>query len=205
MPSKRRTATALGFTLLETMIYVMLVGVILTSAVMYWAEFLSAETKASVMHEVTHNARFALERVSIEVREAQAIDIAGSSFGVNPGILSLTVADPGSDPTSFTVVGGALVIQQGTNAALPLTDSAVVVTDFTVDDVSTAGRTRAVRISITVDSLNIGNLEELAASVTLVTTVPVMRSDGFSASYTGPPTGPVLGRTAMISPRRRLL
>ena len=83
-------------------------------------------------------------------------------------------------------------------SALPLTSSSVEVTNFTIEDVSTTGRTRAVRAAITVSFKNPGGLETFNAVVSMVTTVHVFRSDGFSMLFDA--AAPRLGRVSGIRP-----
>lgn len=169
-----------GFTLLETLIYMLVAGVVLSFATLFFFQLVTTQVKSAAIAEVTRNARFALTRVTIELREAQQINFGASVFGSSPGTLSLMTSNPATDPTDFFVSGGALMIRRGVDAALPLTSSKVEVIDFTLEDLSTLDRTRAVRTSVTVRFLNTGALETFDATIVMSSTARLWVSDGFS-------------------------
>ena len=74
------------------------------------------------------------------------------------------------------------MIKRGVETALPLTSSRVEVIDFTLDDLSTLDRTRAVRTSLTVRFLNTGALETFDATIVMSSTTRLWISDGFSVT-----------------------
>jgi type II secretory pathway pseudopilin PulG len=169
-----------GFTLLEAIIYIALIGFVLTSVTMFSYEFVTGQAKAAALEAVAREGRFANSRMAIEVRSAASIDVASSTFGSHPGELTLETDDAGTDPTVFSVTDGTLYIQQGAGPQLALTSSAVNVTDFTVDNLSSGTKTKAVRISLTLEYVNVGNLTDLAAESTYLVTARVRKNDGFS-------------------------
>ncbi|MEY4744381.1 MAG: hypothetical protein RL272_326 [Candidatus Parcubacteria bacterium] len=171
---------ARGATLLEFLVYVAIIGVVLTTATSFAVEFVNAQAKAAAIAEAVRNARFAASRMEIEIREASDVNAGSSVFGSNPGTLSLATANVGTNPTVFTVSGGALNVQQGGGAVIPLTNSKVDVQEFTVENVSTAGKTKAIRIHLKVAAKNAGNLVEQAASTVVESTVRIESKDGFS-------------------------
>ena len=174
--SARRNA---GFTLLEMLIYILIIGVILVSAASFAFESLAVRAKATALQETERNAQFALARIAAEVRQADDLDAGGSVFGADPGTLSLLLADGAKSPTVFSVSGGVLQIQQGAGPVLPLTSSKVQVSEFVVDDLSTAnGKTKLVRIHIKTDFIT--DLDIYAADSTVETTAQVKKADGFS-------------------------
>lgn len=161
-------------------VYLGMLGIILTSAVLFAAEFAGMHSKSTAVIEASRNARFAAARVAQEVREAGSINVGASTFGSNPSTLSLQTDDAGTDPTIITVTGGALTIEQGSGPILPLTSSKTYVTDFTVENLSSGSKTKAVRISVTVAYLNPSELGEIMATSTIETTAKVRKADGFA-------------------------
>lgn len=169
-----------GATLLEFLIYIGLIGTVLATATSFAVEFVNAQAKVAALAEAVRNARFAVSRMEIEIREAADVNAGSSVFGSDPGTLSLATSSGATDPTVFTVSGGALHIQQGSGPVLPLTSSKVDVQEFTVENLSTAGRTKAVRIHLKVRSRNPSSLVEQSAETTVESTVRVEAKDGFS-------------------------
>lgn len=169
-----------GATLLEFVVYVGVIGVILIVAATFAAEFVTSQLKALSLTEVVRNARFAASRLEIEVRESSALDAGSSVFGTNPGTLSLTTADSGTNPTVFEVSDGALTVKQGSGAAAPLTNSKVEVEEFVLENLSTNGRTQAVRFHLKIRSKNPDAITAQTAETTVESTVRVRSKDGFS-------------------------
>jgi len=167
-----------GSTVLEFLIYIALISVVLTTATLFASEMLRSQAKSAALSEVVRNARFAMSRIEIETREASDLNIGASTFGANPSTLSLATAG-GTDPTIFTVTGGALTIKQGAGAAIPLTNTKVTVTEFTIDNISTSGKTRAIRIHIKAIAKNPDALVEQTADTTVESTVRIHAKDGF--------------------------
>jgi len=172
---------ARGFTILELVVYVAVVGAVLTVAVSFLAEFSVTQQKTLVGAEVSHNARFAIARLSADVRDADGVNTGASVFDTNPGTLSISMPTPALDPTVYSVSGGRLFVQQGTGPAVALTSSKTQVTEFTLDDVSVSGKTRAVRVHLTLKNINVGNLVEQEAVANIETTVRIPILDGFGS------------------------
>lgn len=169
-----------GFTLLELVIYIAVVGLVLVSATMFSFEFAASQAKSAALEEVNRNARFAVSRIAAEIREAADLNAGSSVFGSNPGTLSLATATGATDPTVFTVTGGTLNIRQGAGPVLPLTSSKVDVTEFTLENLSTAGKTKAVRVRLKVKTRDAAGLQEVAAETVVETTAKLHKNDGFS-------------------------
>jgi len=173
---------AKGFTLLELLIYIAVISVILVAATSFAFQFLATRAKASAYQEVERNAQFALARIAAEVRQADGYNAqgAGSNFGANPSTLSLVLSDGTKSPTVFSVTGGTLNVKQGAGATLPLTSSKVTVSEFIVDDLSTAnGKSKLFRIHLKV-TFNSDSLSLYAADTTVETTAQIKKADGFA-------------------------
>jgi len=169
-----------GSTLIEFIIYVGLIAVVLTTAVMLMAEMLRAQAKSTALAEASRHARFGMSRVLAEIREADSVNVGSSTFGANPGTLSLATTSGGTNPTVFTVASGALMVQQGAGSPIALTGGNVTVSDFTVTNLSVTGRSKVVRVRLTVTSSGGSNFTDQTATVTFEGTARVQSRDGFS-------------------------
>lgn len=183
MTQHRRTTTARGrgATILEFLIYVAIISTVLVTVARFAAEFVSTQTKAVAIAEVSQNARYAMARMEAEVRGSTGINVGASTFGSSPGTLSVSTATSATDPTIFTLTSGVLTVKQGTGATLALTGSKIEVLEFQVDNVSVTGKTRAVRLHLRVRHLNPGGLEEFNAETTVESTVRIPYFDGFGS------------------------
>ena len=169
-----------GATILEFLIYIAVIAVVLTTATLFESELLKSQAKSVAIAEAVRNARFALSRMEIEVREASDVNTGSSTFGTNAGTLSLATVAGGTNPTIFTLTNGALTIQQGAGAAIALTNTKVTVSEFRVDNVGTSGKTKALRLHLKVIAQNTGGLVEQTADTTVESTVRIQLKDGFS-------------------------
>ncbi len=175
---RRPAGASAGFTLLEMLVYLAVITVVLTAAASLSFAFLSANARAMANVETGRNARFAVDRMATAVREAAGVNFSDSVFGLNPGRLSLATGDPATDPTVFTVSGGRLFIQQGAGPVLPLTSPAVVVTEFTVDNLSPSAFISIVRPHVRIRYAS--DLDSFSAETVLESTSAVRRGEGFS-------------------------
>lgn len=177
---KKSAVSGRGATILEFLVYLAVIVVVVVAATALSYEFAIGRAKADAVQETERNAQLALARLVAEVRQAEGFNIGDSVFGSHPGRLSLSLADVSKSPTVFFVDAGRLMIQQGAGSALPLTSSRVQVSEFVVDDLSTAsGRSRLVRVRIKTDFLSTG-LGLYSADSTLETTAQIKKADGFS-------------------------
>lgn len=167
-----------GATLLEFLVYLGIISLVLVSATMFAGEFVLTNAKSVAIMQATRNARFASARVALDIREASGVNTGSSVFGSHPGALSLSSADSGRNPTVFSVLDGALVVQEGSNPPLPLTSDDVTVTEFVVDDISTGVKTRAYRIRLTAEYAD-QTWAATSSSVTFEQTAKVEKDHGF--------------------------
>ncbi|MDP2631983.1 MAG: type II secretion system protein [Candidatus Uhrbacteria bacterium] len=172
----KRLSNKKGFTLVETVLYIAILAVFLVSAVQFSLSIIASAQKVRTLHEVEQNARFAIERIRKEIRTADNINIGSSTFGSSPGVLSLVDDDPTNDPTTFDVSAGTLRITQGAGSATALTSSTVNVSNLVFTDLSVSGRTRNIKIELTVEWANTSSTE-YSTSVSRTTSVVVREEE----------------------------
>lgn len=169
-----------GFTILEFVIYIALVAIVVGAAVMFALQFTLTQAKASVFAQVTRNGQFSMNRIEVETREADSVDVGASVFVSNPGTLTLVTTNGATNPTVFTVTNGQLTVQQGVDPAIPLTDPDVVVSEFTLENLAPHGRSQHVRVHLKVMLPGGTEFQDIQAEVELDTTVHIRRNDGIS-------------------------
>jgi prepilin-type N-terminal cleavage/methylation domain-containing protein len=156
-----------GFTLIELMVYIFIIGLISVGMVTYSIDLTTSSQKGRIKIEVHQSARFAMDRVLQEIRAAESINVGSSTFGSSPGVLSLDVVNVIDDPTIFDVSGGVLRVKQGAAAADELTSSDFEVTNLIFENRSNSGRTSNVKIEFTLAHPNPTNSEIFDASITV--------------------------------------
>lgn len=156
-----------GYVLLEFLLYVAIVGAVLTVAVGVGLDLLRSRMKASSLEFVNQNARLSLERMTSAIRAADGVNTSGSVFGTSPGRLSLQMPVAGQNPTVFDVAGGILQVTEGVGSPVPLTATDVSVTGLTFAHL-VQGASQGVRIVLTLRRVNPGGVAELSVERTYV-------------------------------------
>ncbi len=165
-----------GFTLLELIVYLAIISVIAVSFTSYTISITNTRTKTYVAQEVHANARAALETMSQRIQAATGVNIGASTFGVDPGVLSLIMADATKNPTilDLTANDGRLRIKEGSAGAVELTSNEVSVTNLVFTNLTPAGVPREnIRIQMTMQYNNPGSNVHYSYSKAFQTTVSV--------------------------------
>ncbi|MDA2936200.1 type II secretion system GspH family protein [Patescibacteria group bacterium AH-259-L05] len=163
-----------GFTLIETLVYVAIIGIVIVSFVTFSISISNSRNKAYVTTEVQENARIALEVIRQRIHAANNVTIGSSTFDTDPGILSLQVADTSRNPTiiDLTADDGSLRITEGVNSPVIITSDEVRVVNLVFTNLTSPNISREnIRIEITVDYNTTGGDVEYNYSYSLQTAV----------------------------------
>jgi type II secretory pathway pseudopilin PulG len=166
-----------GFTLIETLIYVAIIGAAVSSFVLFSISVSNSRSKTYVVQEVQANARVAMDIMSQKIREATGVNTGASTFGSDPGILSLSMANAAKNPTVFSLSqnDGVLQIVEGASPAIPLISDEVKITNLLFTNLTGTGVRENVRIEMTVAYNNLDTDIRYDHSQSLRTTVGVRR------------------------------
>lgn len=135
-----------GFTLIEIIIYIAILGLIATSLVTYSVSVSLSRRGFSVVREVQENARVVMGGITRAIRFAESVNSGASVFDSDNGILELTLTDVAESPTRFfRDPEGRVFIQRGALAPEQMTSAQVEVTRLRFSDYD-----GVVRIEITV-------------------------------------------------------
>mgnify|MGYP001609809147 CR=1 FL=1 len=142
-----------GFTLVEFIIYIAILGLMVVGLVLFALSMISVRTKVYTSQNVQANARIALDIISQKIHSAQSINIGASTFGVDPGTLSLQIAGV---PTVINLDAndGRLQIKEGAAAPVYLTDREVQITNLVFTNLTQANEREHIRIDLTVRYAN---------------------------------------------------
>lgn len=163
----KKIKSAFGFTLIELIIYITVIGIIAAGIVTYSIDLTTTSQKARVKIEVQQSARFAMERMLQELRASNGVNVGSSTFGSSPGVLSINVETPADSPTVFDVNSGLLRITQGAGSAEPLIADHLEVTNLVFENRSNSSRTQNIKIALTVAHPNPTNSDIYNASFTV--------------------------------------
>ena len=142
----RKKLRVQGFTLLEFLIYIGIVSIILATMMLMTSESILLGAKSDTLVSLHYNARFVIDRIAEEIRNATAINEASSVFSTHPGTLSLATANPLTDPTVIDVNNNAVRITRGASSPIVLTSNATRATQLIFFLHSKAGTPGTVKI-----------------------------------------------------------
>src|SRR3989344_994108 len=148
-----------GFTFIELLLYIAIVGTIFSSLVPFAWEVIGGGVRSAVDQEVDSNARLIMEKIKSKVRNAKSISVVSAT--------SLTITEQDLSSTVIDLSGGNIRLD-----AVNLNSADTLVTDLVFTDFSSAS-TKQVQIRFTIIS-NIGQgRQEYGQSVILESSVEV--------------------------------
>ena len=159
-----------GFTLVELIIYLAIVGTVLVFTTYFAIDIIHGRVKANVLQEVHQNFRFAMGKMTQEIRRAKDITSLSSSTLVldNDGVAEAVTFN-------FDAVNKKVTMQIGSGSITDLTGDEVEVigsfTNLSYAYPTGSNRSKNVKIDMTVSYKNPENMEEWEASQTVETTV----------------------------------
>ena len=146
-----------GYTLLEMLVYGSLLALMIALIANSFAALARIVIDAKADRAVRSSAEAALERVSREVRLAEAINAGASTLDANPGVLVLTTIDPftGTAQTvTFAVSGGRITVQKDAGLIEHLTSTGVTVTNLVFRHIANGSVSEAIRTELTIGGEN---------------------------------------------------
>jgi prepilin-type N-terminal cleavage/methylation domain-containing protein len=142
-----------GFTLVELLIYIAIIGMVMTTFLYFGMTIFDYRNKSNVVQEVQAKERLALSLMSQKIRGAKDVNIASSTFNVDPGVLSLKMDDSSKSPTIFslTKADGSLQISEGGTGTTTITSNNALVTNLIFTNLTaTSGIADDIGINITI-------------------------------------------------------
>lgn len=139
-----------GFTLVEMIFYAAFLGILSVLAINSTLLMTKAYTKLRVSRDLNSSATAVLERMTREIQGAYDFDSAQSTFGTNPGRLTLNTKNSvGADTTTeFYVENGIIKVREGGVSAGALMSSSSSVGSFIVRSLSSTNA-KAIKIELT--------------------------------------------------------
>jgi type II secretory pathway pseudopilin PulG len=162
-----------GFTLIEFIIYIAIVGGILIVTFNFGGEIIYGNVKSQAMREVQQNSRLAIEKITEAILEAS--DINNPVSGNSDATLSLVMQDLHLSPTIFEITDGKLMVTQRKNGPHELTNNRVKVTKLQFTNISYANTPGTIRVQMTIEHVNPNNLSQYEASLETEDTISLRK------------------------------
>lgn len=162
-----------GFTFIETIVYIAIIGTIVSSFIVFSISISNSRNKTYVVQEVQANARTALNLITQKIRVAKGVNIASSTFLSDPGVLSLSMSSSSLNPTIIDLDqdNGRLRIKEGNGKALPMVSDKIRVTNLVFTNLTASSSRENIGIDLTIEYDNNDTDIEFTHSQSLQTAV----------------------------------
>ncbi|HSX28913.1 MAG TPA: type II secretion system protein [Candidatus Saccharimonadales bacterium] len=142
-----------GYTLLELLLYVAIVGSLLTSVTYFFGVAVDARVKNQTISEVNEQGTAAMDYLTQTIRNATAISAPAAAASASA--LTVTVPTGSLSPTIFNLSGtSALQVQEGSGGQIPLTSNDVTISGLTFTNLTKSGTSGTVQVKFTVSRVN---------------------------------------------------
>lgn len=161
-----------GFTLIEFLLYIGILIMVLVLIGGFLWNIIFGNIKETSHQEVQQNARFALTKITQEIKKSTEINNPRPA-GATSTTLSLKMADNSS--TTFDVIEEKLRITQGSPpTSYYLTSDQVTVSNLQFTNLTATNTPGTIRIEMVIEHINPGGRIEYEASIDLKSTVSLV-------------------------------
>jgi hypothetical protein len=151
---KEKIQKNIGISLVETIIYVAIFSMIVTTFVSFSSSMTTSRLHNQTILEINDQGGKIIRTITQAVRNANAVN--SPTIGNDALSLSLAMYQAGVNPTVFSSSNGILYITESTGLQVPLTNNKVVVSNLTFSNLSRASTGDIVKISFTLTSVTSG-------------------------------------------------
>ena len=172
----RQNGFASGFTLIELMVYVAILGVISIFVADNLSQIVFTFNKARAEREVINSSRVSLETITKEIQEASLVYTPSSVFNSTTSQISLLSQNnpPAGHEQGFVDIyidNGRLYLKKEGVNTLPLTSNRVIVTQFRAEHIIQSLNREDIKITLTVvyntESVRLASSATFNASIAL--------------------------------------
>ncbi len=148
--TKNKNQNQKAFTLIETIIYVVIFTTIVLAMVSFGSSIASSRMHNQMALEVNDQGSKVMKVISDAIQNASSIN--SPTISNSASNLSVATLSSLTNPTNFTVSNGILYITEGTNAPVALTNNKVVVSNLTFSNFSRPNTPDIIKISFNLKS-----------------------------------------------------
>ena len=133
-----------GFTLVETLIYLAIVGMVMGSLISFGLSISQAREKTFAQQEVQANMRFVLDIMGRAIRESDGVDEENSIFESDAGRIQLFSAEASKNPIVLLLdtAENTVFIQEGMLVPVRLTSDEVNITRLIFENRTVEGSSK---------------------------------------------------------------
>lgn len=164
-----------GVSLVELIIYIAIVGVMLSTIAIFLINLMQARAKTAALSEVIGAATLIQERLHDAARHAEGINTGSSTFNSDPGVLSLDMVSVSEDPVVFSLTAddGQFQVSQAGGGAVALSGSALEITNLVFTNLTSADDTGIIQVNFTVSAPSDESVEFFAYEESFQTTLRI--------------------------------
>lgn len=155
-----------GYTLIELLLYIVIIGSLLVPLTYFFGMTTEARVKAQSITEVQDQGVAAMDYITQTIRNATSITAPAAAASSNS--LTIVVPTASLSPTVFSLNGTTLQVKEGSATNVALTSSDVQVSGLTFKNLSRAGTSGIIQVSFTVTRTNAGGRAEFDYQKTFV-------------------------------------
>ena len=148
----KSSASQSGFSLIELLLYVSIASIMLLVTSLFLSTLLQSRIKNQTVAEVDQQGLQVMQIIAQTARNSEAI--TSPTIGASTSSLTLDVITVANDPTVFDLASGAFQMKEGAVTAVSLTNSRVIVSSLTFQNLSRAGTPGTIRIRFTLTHVN---------------------------------------------------
>lgn len=156
---KRHSKQASGYTLIELLLYVVIIGSLLGAVVSFFGTVTEARVKNQTVAEVNDQGTAAMDYITQTIRGATSIS-APATGGVAATSLTLVVPTGALSPTVFSLSGTTLQVKEGVDPAVALTSGDMQISNLSFKNLTRPGTSGVVQVSFTIARTNPNNRNE---------------------------------------------
>lgn len=155
-----------AFSLVEVIVYIAIASVMVSSLLLFSINLVQTRSNSEFDRELIENARFTLDLISREIRDAE--DLNTGTFGSHPGSLTLDIDGGGTltiDSATKTVNGTAIRYLQVDSTQI--TSDKVNITNFVLNNLTRSTEPDNIQIELTLESFDGLSSSSFQTSVSL--------------------------------------
>jgi len=162
-----------GYTLLELLIYIVIVSALLMTITTFFSLVAEARVKNQSISEVNDQGAAIMDYITQTIRNATSI--TAPATGSNAASLTLVVPTGSLSPTIFDASGSPsnIRVKEGAGAAIPLSANNIDVSGLNFRNLTRAGTNGIVQVQFTVSRVNPLNRNEYDYRKTFISSAEV--------------------------------
>lgn len=145
-----------GISLVETIIYVAIFGMIVTSFVSFGSSMTTTRLHNQTTLEINDQGQKIMKIITQTIRNASGVN--SPTIGNTASNLSLAMYSSPINPTVFSSSGGVLYITEGVGGAIALSNNKVIVSNLTFSNFSRSSTPDVIKISFKLDPVSTGGI-----------------------------------------------